>query len=457
MQRRSSLLTIPPCCPAIHSALDSLATAAEMRAMAIATTQTADLRPTERIAPCFGLVMSGGGARGAYEAGLLSYLLDELPRRLGRMPRFQIITGTSVGAIHACYVAASLGEVGAGQGLIDIWRALEIGRVYRVGVGDVVRLPIKLLGFAGAKTTPGEAGIPERLMGLLDTLPLERLVRESIPWERLRQNIDSGDVAAVAIAATEIGSGKSVVWVDNREHAITRWARDPFIVARPARLAPKHALASAAIPFLFPAPRVDGGFFCDGGLRLNTPLAPALRLGADRLLIVGLRHVPTPEEEQLLAANREANYSSVTYLAGKVLNALLLDHVDYDVDRLRLVNAILDTGQQAYGPDFLRRINETVTALRGTAYRVVRNVYLTPSRDLGVIAAQCLEQHHTSPGLGAWLSDAALRYAVRGIVGEADLLSYLYFDRCYADHLIELGRGDAAAHADELVAFFGDA
>ena len=98
-----------------------------------------------------------------------------------------------------------------------------------------------------------------------------------------------------------------------------------------------------------------------------------------------------------------------------------------------------------------------MTALRGTAYRVVRNLYLTPSRDLGVIAADCLAQHRQTVGLRAWLSDAALRYAVRGIVGEADLLSYLYFDRCYADHLIELGRADAEAHVDELVAFFGDA
>jgi hypothetical protein len=127
------------------------------------------------------------------------------------------------------------------------------------------------------------------------------------------------------------------------------WLHDPFVVARPTALGPRHALASAAIPFIFPAPRIDGGYFCDGGLRLNTPLAPALRLGADRLLIIGLRHPPTPEEEAALSPHRESNYTSLAYLGGKVLNALLLDHVDYDVDRLRLVNAILDTGVRAYG------------------------------------------------------------------------------------------------------------
>src|SRR3989475_3590373 len=404
----------------------------------------------------FALIMSGGGARGAYEAGVLSYVLDELPRRLGRPVRFQIITGTSVGAIHACYVAATLGRPHTGRGLIDIWRSLEVRGVYHVGVGDVVGIPLRLLGLAGQRTMPAEGAIPERLTGLLDTLPLERLVRESIPWQDLRRQVDAGEVGAVAVTATEISSGKSVVWVDNREGVVRRWARDPFVIARPARLGPAHALASAAIPFLFPAPRIDGAYYCDGGLRLNTPLAPALRLGADRLLIVGLRHTPTPEEEAALAAPREANYSSLAYLGGKVLNALLLDHVDYDVDRLRLVNAILDTGARAYGPGFLPRINQVIEQMRGTPYRVVRAVYVLPPRDLAVMAAECLEAHRGGPGLRAWLSDAALRYAVHGIPGEADLLSYLYFDRCYAHHLIELGQADAEARADELVEFFRD-
>jgi NTE family protein len=426
--------------------------------MGIDTRRPADLPATGAGAPrCFALVMSGGGARGAYEAGVLSYVLDDLPRRLGHAVRFQILTGTSVGAIHACFVAATLGRPGAGRRLIDVWHSLEVRGVYQVGMADVVDIPLRLLGLRRSGTRPPEGAIPERLAGLLDTVPLERLVRDRIPWADLRRNVDSGEIEAVAVAATEIGSGKSVVWVDNREHVVRRWARDPFVIARPAALGPEHALASAAIPFLFPAPRIEDGFYCDGGLRLNTPLAPALRLGADHLLIVGLRHAPTPEEEARLAVHREANYSSVTYLAGKVLNALLLDHVDYDVDRLRLVNAILDTGTRAYGPDFLIRINAAIEELRGTPYRVVRNVYLMPSQDLAVIAADCLEHHRRPDGVRAWLSDAALRYAVHGIAAEADLLSYLYFDRCFADHLIELGRADAEAHADELTAFFADA
>jgi NTE family protein len=410
----------------------------------------------ERQTPCTGLVLSGGGARGAYEAGVLSFVLDDLPRRMGRAVRFRILTGTSVGAIQACYVAATTGQEGAGARLLDIWRSLDIGDVYRAGVRDVIGLPLRLLGLTRARTQAPVAGLPERLAGLLDTRPLEQLVRERIPWADLRRRVDAGDVDAVAVAATEIGTGKSVVWVDNRARAIGRWARDPFVLARPAVLGPAHALASAAIPFLFPALRIDGAYYCDGGLRLNTPLAPALRLGANRLLIVGLHHVPSAEEEAPLKESREANYGSLAYLGGKVLNALLLDHVDYDVDRLRLVNALLDTGERAYGPDFLVRINAAIEALRGTPYQVVQNLYLQPSRDLGILAAECVEQHRGgATGLRARIADAALHYAMRGVVAEADLLSYIYFDRCYADHLIALGRADAAARADELAAFLG--
>src|SRR5206468_10042501 len=140
----------------------------------------------------FALVLSGGGARGAYEAGVLSYVLDDLPRRLGHPVRFQIITGTSVGAIHACFVAATLGQPGAGRRLIEIWHSLEVRGVYHVGMGDVVGIPLRLLGLRRPGKRPPEGAIPERLTGLLDTVPLERLVRDRIPWADLRQHVDSG-------------------------------------------------------------------------------------------------------------------------------------------------------------------------------------------------------------------------------------------------------------------------
>lgn len=405
--------------------------------------------------PRIALVMSGGGARGAYEAGVLSYLFQDLPPRLGRPVHFDIVTGTSVGAVHACYVAATQQEPDAGERLAAIWRSLSLDKVFEVGATDLIRVPWRLLGLGGpAGLLPATAGgVPERLAGLFDTGWLETIVLERIAWDKLRENIDEGRLHALAIAATEVATGRSAVFVDNRTGTVPRWASDPFVVARPAKIGPPHALASAAIPLLFPALRIGRTYYCDGGLRLNTPLAPALRLGADRVLVIGLRHPRTPEEEDRIANRREANYSSPTYLLGKALNALLLDRVEYDVDRLRLFNAILESGVRNYGSDFLQRINEPIVELRNNPYRIVRDFFLRPSKDLGAVASDCLRHQSRSRGLRDWLSRNVVRYAGRGALGEADLLSYLFFDRCYAEHLIELGRNDAAEAGDDLVEF----
>ena len=156
--------------------------------------------------------MSGGGARGAYEAGVLSYVFEDLPTRLGRPVRFEIVTGTSVGAVHACYVAAAQQEPGAGQRLLDIWRSLSLDRVFAVGALDLVRVPWQLLGLGGIRPAlPSRGAVPERLPGLFDTAWLESIVLENIPWATLRRNLADGSLHALAIAATEIATGRTVV------------------------------------------------------------------------------------------------------------------------------------------------------------------------------------------------------------------------------------------------------
>ena len=420
-----------------------------------AASQPARDAHAETAAGPIALVLSGGGARGAYEAGVLSYLLEDLPARLGRAVRFEIVTGTSVGAVHACYLAAAQDEPGAGQRLLDIWRSLSLDRVFAVGAVDLVRVPWQLLGFGGLRPAlPPTGPVPERLPGLFDTGWLETIVLDNIPWKTLRRNLDDGSMHALAIAATEIATGRSIVFVDKHGDTSPGWEGDRFVIPRAAEIGPAHALASAAIPLIFPAIRIDRTYYCDGGLRLNTPLSPALRLGAERVLVIGLRYPRPAEEEDRIARRREANVMQPTYLVGKALNALLLDRVEYDLDRMRLFNAILEAGVRAYGPDFLMRINEPIVALRKKPYRIVRNCMLRPSKDLGVLAAECLRHQTRSRGLRDWLSRNVVRFAGHGALGEADLLSYLFFDRCYADHLIELGRHDAAQAAAELVAFF---
>jgi NTE family protein len=402
-------------------------------------------------APRIALVLSGGGARGAYEAGVLSYLFETLPQRLGRQPHFDIVTGTSVGAIHACYVAGSTQDTAPFERLRSIWTSLSLDAVYRLGVSDLVRLPLRILGMSlPGSVAPESSPLPERVSGLFDSSWLRSLVMDRVHWHGIRRHLRSGSLAALAVATTEVATGRSVVFVDSAQDAALHPGPDPHVSYRPTRVGPRHALASAAIPLLFPAIRIGDAYHCDGGLRLNTPLAPALHLGADRVLVIGLRYQASPEELETMRRRREASVMNPIYLAGKALNALLLDRVETDLERLELFNAILERGSAVYGPDFLERVNEPIVARRGRPYRIVDSLHLKPSQDLGALASECFER---ADGERSLVSRTLASIVARGALGEADLLSYLFFDRCYTERLIEIGRADAETAADELCAF----
>lgn len=401
------------------------------------------------------LVFSGGGARGAYEAGVVQYLVSELPKRLGHPVKFDILCGTSVGAIHACYLGATADMSGdRGSRLVNFWTQMRIEEVIPLSARDLLRLPARLLGLRGAKKkSDGEP--PERLYGLLNTEPLERMVVRAIPWRGIRENVRKGNVEAVCVAATQIASGRVAIFIENRDRKIPTWTRDPMIVPRPTRLLPVHALASAAIPLLFPAVRVGRTYYADGGLRLNTPLAPALRLGADRVLVIALRQNITKAHEIATTVNNVDDYTSPLFVLGKVLNALLLDHLDTDLARMHVMNEMLSDGTKAFGPEFIDKINEVAMEERGHRFRIIHDLVIRPSRDLGILAGEVLEtmpeERSRSP---------LLRLAMRGIgersTTESDLLSYLLFDGEFLGPLAGLGYLDAKAREDDLAAFFSD-
>lgn len=402
--------------------------------------------------PRIALVLSGGGARGAYEAGVISYLYEALERETGVAPHFDILCGTSVGGIHSGFLAATAHDPApAARSIAATWRKLTPQGLVEVGLVDLVRFGAALLGVGAGRTRRG---------GLFGVRQLESLVAGACDWTRISANIAAGHLGAVSISATHVATGKTIVFVQTADGTVPRWSRDLRVEAVPACIGPQHALASASLPLLFPPVEVDGQFYCDGGLRQNTPLSPALRLGADRILIVALRHTPRAAEsrlDRLLAREREKAMPTPSFLAGKVLNALLLDHLDTDLDRMHRINAILSAGEAAFGADFAARLNPVVDGARGTVMRRVTHVKLSPSEDLGMMAARYVRSRAFDRRRQGLAGALLKRLATSEARDEADLLSYLLFDGDYGALLLDLGWSDAHARRDELARLFSDA
>lgn len=398
------------------------------------------------------LVLAGGAARGAYEVGVLDYLMGEVARTIGRQPSLDILCGTSVGAINACVVAAHLrAPEECRRVLVREWEGLRLEEIVRANTGELVRLFGNIIGRSDRASL-----LPARRGGFLDPRGIEGIVERAVPFDQIGANIASGDLLGLTISTTHLVSGKTVIFVEHAPGATPRWSRDPTIAVRPTRLRANHALASSALPLMFPAVQIGGEFYCDGGLRQNVPLSPARRLGADGLIVVNPRFV-APEAEDFPPRDTltGAPPPSTLFILGKALNALLLDRIDNDLDRLRRINVILDAGTRRFGPPFVRAVNEEL-GLRGAAsgVRSLSVVHVRASENIGRMAAahvQSPEFQRRAPGvvgrllrrIGEW--DAS---------GEADLLSYLLFDGAFAAQLIDLGRRDAATHHDALCAFF---
>jgi NTE family protein len=399
----------------------------------------------EPAAPVRGLVLSGGGARGAYEAGVLAYLFQELDAKLRERARLHVLAGTSVGAIHASFLASTADRPDYDiSRLLGIWRSFRLDRVLQLGLRNVVHLPFDLRTLVRGLKEP-KGGI------FLNSEILQSVVIRDVAWPKIRHNLHAGHLSALTVSATHIASGRNVIFVDSREPWTPPWSRDPRREGQAVRMRPAHALASAALPFLFPSIEIDGSYYCDGGLRQNTPVSPTLRLGVDRLLVVATRPKDEPATE--ISASRE-EYPRPLYLIGKLIDALMLDRLDYDLTRLESVNRRIRDGRAAFGPDFEERIAEQVRRDRGHSFREVKTVVIRPSRDIGAMATQFARTIHPHlGGLPGWLL-SKLGYSEA--VANTDLMSYILFDGRFAEQVIQLGMADADAKRAELVEFLRD-
>jgi NTE family protein len=368
--------------------------------------------------PRTALVLSGGGARGAYQAGVLQGLVEQGLIAAGPSP-FHVIVGSSAGSINAGLLAAHADELSAGIArLVEMWAAIEAHDVFRTDIGSLGRIGARWawdLSFGGALRHV-------QPKSLLDTAPLRALLGR-IPFARIDAHVRSGALYAVAVAATDLYTANGHLFVHGHRQ-IRPWKRSRWRIES-VQLAAEHLMASSAIPIFFPSVRIGGRYFGDGSIRNTAPLSPAINLGADRIVAIGVQGPGTAEPPQKRLAP-----PTIAQIAGVLLDAVMLDAIETDVEHSS-------------------RINQSVLTCRrrdaANAMRWIDVLWLTPSVDFRAIAAELSD--HVPP---------IVRYLMRGLGSDesiSELLSYLLFASAFTSRLIDIGRSDALAAAAQIRSF----
>ncbi|MGB7930890.1 MAG: patatin-like phospholipase family protein [Gammaproteobacteria bacterium] len=372
-----------------------------------------------------GLVLPGGGARSAYQAGVLKAIADILPED-ARNP-FQVISGASSGALNAVLLASNAMKFREGvRRLNGIWENFQIGKVFRTDAWTAVKSGLHW------GVTVGTAGLVRgQPKSVLDNRPLREMLESHIRFARIQQAIDSGVLRAVSVTASGYTSGTSVTFYQGVQ-GLVPWKRTRRL-GRAEELTLDHLMASAAIPWLFPAVKLHDEYYGDGSMRQTAPLSPALHMGANRLLVIGIR---SPGPDPAPADDVVVPYPSFGQIAGYIFDNLFMDSLDADIERMRRINHTISETKD-------KRVEFTDTALRQIEYLMI-----SPSQDVREIVERYVGNFPLS-----------VRILLMGIGAMAregrPLMSYLMFDAPNCKELIDLGYRDAMGSRDQILHLLG--
>jgi NTE family protein len=388
--------------------------------------------------PTTGLILTGGGARAAYQVGVLK-ALAQIRREVSpddRSNPFPVITGTSAGAINAAALASHCDDFDAAvAALCEVWENFRAEQVYRSDSIGVIRtgarwLTMMSIGWVIARWRRA------RPRSLLDNSPLDALLRQMVSVGRLHELMNAGHLKALAVTASSYSSGTHVTFYDSVQD-IVPWTRSQRVAVRDAITVP-HLLASAAIPFVFPAVPLNFEgmveYFGDGSMRQSAPISPAVHLGASRILVVGAGRMHEPPGRRQV----NGDYPNIAQIAGHALSNIFLDALAVDVERLQRVNNTLSL----LPPEALAR----------TSLRPIDVLVIAPSERLDDLAAKHLAS-----------LPAPVRALLRGVgvsgrgadTRGAALASYLLFEAPYTRELVALGVSDTMKRREEVARFFG--
>ena len=378
--------------------------------------------------PRLAIVLTGGGARAAYQVGVLRAIADLVPKDAGNP--FPIVCGTSAGAINAVAISADAGNFRrAVLRLQAVWKNFHADQVYRTDFAGVLHNSSKWLLAAVS------GGLGHQPVSLLDSSPLRRLLSERVDFDAIGNSIAAGWLYALGITCSGYTSGQSVCFYQGAGQ-IEPWKRARRIGV-PMPIGLEHLLASSALPFIFPAVRINREFFGDGSMRQIAPVSPALHLGAERVLVISVGRQAAPERAHAShQRERSPGYPTLAQIAGHALNSIFLDGMEVDLERLQRINRTLSM----IPPEILQRNR---ASLRHIDFMVI-----SPSEDLDKIALR----HAASLPRTVRLLFRSVGATERG---GATLLSYLLFERAYCRELIALGYKDTMARCDNLRGFLG--